>query len=102
MTEEEFLRQVLKLARLCGWRSYHPRPGRTAAGWRTPVQGDGSGFPDVILLRGDRCLVAELKTDSRSPTPEQRAWLAAFNAAGIVAAVWRPRDWRHIERELAR
>jgi hypothetical protein len=50
-TEREFQRQVIDLARLLGWRCAHFRPGRTARGWRTPVQADGAGFPDLQPVR---------------------------------------------------
>ncbi len=72
-TEAAFLDQLLQLATLCGWRSYHARPGRTARGWRTPVQGNDTGFPDVLLLRGKRILVAELKSERGRVHAEQVA-----------------------------
>jgi hypothetical protein len=52
ITEAEFLAQVLQLAKLCGWLTAHFRPAKTAHGWRTAVQGDGAGWPDLVLLRG--------------------------------------------------
>src|SRR5215813_9770420 len=40
-------------------------PGTLAAeaatGWRTAVSGDGAGFPDLLLVRAERLVVAELK-----------------------------------------
>lgn len=100
ITEVEFTSQVLQLAHLCHWRSLHLRPARTARGWRTAVQGMGVGFPDLLLLRGEILMVAELKVGRRKPTPEQTAWLAAFMAAGVPAFVWRETDWTEIERVL--
>ena len=99
-TEAEFLRQVLQLARICGWRSAHFRPARTATGWRTPLQGDAAGFPDLVLIRGPRLVVAEIKSERGRPTPEQSAWLAAFEGVGVEAFLWRPRDWAEIEATL--
>src|SRR5437763_860370 len=61
VTEAAFTRQVIALARLRGWRAAHFRPGRTARGWRTPVQGEGVGFLDLVLVRG-RVVWAELKS----------------------------------------
>jgi hypothetical protein len=46
LSEAAFTDAVIELARLGGWRVAHFRPARTASGWRTPVQGDGAGFPD--------------------------------------------------------
>src|SRR5438874_2184448 len=99
-TEAEFTRQVLQLAKLCGWRTAHFRPGRTKTGWRTAVQGDGVGFPDVLLLRGGSILVAELKVGSRKTTPAQNRWLQAFYAAGVTAVIWRPEYWDEIVKTL--
>ncbi len=102
LTEAEFTAQVLELARLAGWRSAHFRPARTAAGWRTAVQGDGRGFPDLVLLRGAAIVAVELKVGRGKLRPEQAAWLAAFAEAGAAAFVWRPEDWPEIERVLSR
>jgi hypothetical protein len=100
-TEAEFTAQVLALAALRGWRCFHARPARTAVGWRTAVQGNGAGgFPDLILIRGDSMLVVELKVKRGKATPDQLAWLDAFRAAGIFAAIWRPSDWPLIEMIL--
>jgi hypothetical protein len=99
-TEARFLGMVLKLAKMKGWRTAHFRPARTATGWKTAVQGDGKGFPDLVLVKGSRLLVVELKVKRGQLTQEQQAWLLAFKGAGIEAHCWRPRDWPEIERVL--
>lgn len=99
-TEASFTRQVIALARIYGWRVAHFRPARTARGWRTPVQGDAAGFPDLVLLRGRDLIVAELKVGRNRPRESQRGWLDAFRTAGIPAYVWRPDDWDTIEQTL--
>jgi hypothetical protein len=100
-SEAAFTGQVLQAARLLGWQSAHFRPARTARGWRTPVQGDGKGFPDLILLRGPRLVVAELKVDGGRLRPEQESWLAAFRQLpGAEVHVWRPRDWDQLTEVL--
>ncbi len=99
LTEAAFQRMVIDLAKLYGWRVAHFRPGMNRRGdWQTAVAGDGAGFPDLIMCRGNRCIVAELKTDkvSAKATPEQREWLEAFRAAGIYADIWRPEQWNKI------
>lgn len=100
--EEEFAAQVLELARLCGWRSAHFRPARTAKGWRTAVQGDGKGFPDLVLIHEVRgaLVAAELKVGNNRASPEQKAWLRAFRAIGAQTFVWWPKDWPEIQRLL--
>lgn len=96
ITEEEFLQQVLQLARLYRWRTAHFRPARTAAGWRTAVAGDGKGWPDLVLVR-DVVIFAELKVAGRKPTPEQSQWIEALRAAGAQVHLWTPADWPEIE-----
>jgi hypothetical protein len=93
--EADFQSQVLQLAGILRWRRAHFRPGLNRRGeWRTAVAGDGSGFPDLILVRGERVLAVELKSERGRTTPEQEEWLAAFAGAGVEACVWRPSDFR--------
>ena len=88
--EEHFLQYVRDLARALGWESYHTRRSI----------GSDPGFPDLMLLRGNVQLIAELKTMTGKPTPAQEKWLAAFRAAGVPTYVWRPCDRPEIERIL--
>src|SRR5262245_65851533 len=90
--EEALLRQVLKLARLTGWLTFHTRAARTARGWRTPIQGDGKGFPDLVLLHPGRALLffVELKSDMGRLTPDQQRWLPTLHLAGVRVGLWRP------------
>lgn len=93
MSELEFQAAVIEAARLLGWRVAHFRPARTRRGWRTPVQGDGRGFPDLVAVHPGRGapLVRELKAGGRAKlSREQAAWLADFEACGVDAGVWRP------------
>ena len=105
MSEADLLTNVMDAAKKLGWRSYHARPARTTHGWRTPVQGDRAGFPDLILLRGDRMLAVELKRELPDVPEAQAAWLEAFMRVDWVEVeVWRPSDWLsgEIEAELLR
>jgi hypothetical protein len=58
------------------------------------VQGDGAGFPDVILLHPhcDFGLALELKRETGRTSTEQETWIAAFQQTGWVAMVVRPSD----------
>jgi hypothetical protein len=95
VTESDFQRQVLQLARLLNWRSAHFRPGMNRRGeWQTAVAGDGAGFPDLILVRHDRVLAVELKSELGRTTAEQDEWLVAFEGTPVEAHVWRPSDLR--------
>jgi hypothetical protein len=103
LPEHDFQRQVIELARFCGWRVAHFRPAQAARGrWLTPVAADGAGFPDLVLVHPRRRLIAfaELKSDRGRVRPEQAAWLAALREAGVAAFVWRPRDWAAIQAFL--
>lgn len=105
MSEAEFTTAVIDFARSLGYRVAHFRPARVTGKdgketWRTAVQGDGKGFPDVLFLRGSSLFVAELKVGKNKTTREQDEWLSAFRAAGVRAFVWRPCDWEEIRREL--
>lgn len=103
LTESDFLQQVLDLAKLYGWRRFHVRPGMMRSGkWCTAVQGDGVGFPDLLLVKGRWMIAAELKVGHRQAEPEQVAWLRAFAEAGVETAIWRPMDWDSIQERLSR
>ncbi len=92
ISEDERRSGALVLARLYGLRTAHFRPALTAKGWRTPVAGDGKGWPDLIIV-GRRLIIRELKTDRGRVHPDQAAWLAVLQAAGVDAGVWRVGDW---------
>ena len=105
MREAEFQAQVIEYARSRGWRVAHFRKVRVqrkdgTTYWETPVAAGGVGFPDLLMVRGDRLLVAELKVPPNTTTPEQRAWIAAFLLANVEARVWTPANWPEIEEVL--
>jgi len=99
MTETEFLAQILEVAVLYGWEGAHFRPAQTARGWRTPVQGSlGKGWPDLVLIRKDRLVVAELKVASNL-SPAQTHVLDTFRGVAEVY-LWRPADFAQIVETL--
>ena len=88
LTEAQFTTKIIDRARARGWLVHHGRPARMRDGqWRTPVQGD-PGFPDLVMAKGGRLVIAELKTQTGRLRPDQVLWLTAV---GVV--VWRPEDW---------
>ncbi|HWH13300.1 MAG TPA: VRR-NUC domain-containing protein [Miltoncostaeaceae bacterium] len=103
-TEAEFQRAVVELAQLRGWLVAHFRPAMMRDGrLRTPVAADGAGFPDLVLAKaGVGVLYVELKVGQNSTSRAQRRWHETLDGAGAEVHVWRPRDWPHIERALAR
>jgi hypothetical protein len=91
VTEKAFMHSVIDLARLSGWLVYHTHDSRHSV----------AGFPDLVLVRHDVLLAAELKSQHGRVTPAQAQWLAALGAVQHVqATVWRPSDWDMIERRL--
>jgi hypothetical protein len=95
--EEEFQREVVKLARQCGWRVAHFRRVRVqrkdgSCYYETPVQADGKGFVDLVCVR-DRTVYMELKSETGRLTPDQGEWVAALQSAGEEVYVFKPRDW---------
>jgi hypothetical protein len=93
MTEAQLQQAVIECAHLLGYRVAHFRPARTAKGWRTPVEADGAGWPDLVLVRGPRLLFVELKSSRGSLAPAQVEWKQALEWAGETVYVWRPEDW---------
>jgi hypothetical protein len=102
MSEADFMSTVISAARLFGWRTAHFRAARAKNGWRTPVQADGKGFPDLVMAHPRHGLIVrELKANGASKvTKEQAEWLSLFETVGISAGVWRPDDWDEIEATL--
>lgn len=87
--------QLLEVAARFGWLRAHFRPAQRADGtWRTPVSGDGKGFPDLWLVRRGRLVVVEAKAGRGRVTAEQRRWLDELaQVPGVEVYVWRPDDW---------
>lgn len=95
MSEDHLLVAVLDMAKQMGVLTAHFRPAQAKSGrWLTPVQGDGKGFPDVVLAGEGGLLFRELKSAKGILSPEQKVWLDVLAAAGADAGVWRPADLR--------
>lgn len=92
MLERDWQSRVVDLARLMGWRIAHFRPAQTARGWRTAMVGT-PGWPDLVLLRPPRLILAELKVAAKVGF-EQQEWLDQLgDVPGVEVYVWRPVDW---------
>jgi hypothetical protein len=100
MNENQFQAQVIQIARMNGWRVFHPMKMQSRDGtWRTALSGD-KGWPDLVLAHPTRGLiVAELKSDKGRLTQDQHAWLAAL-APWAEIQVWRPTDLTTIANRL--
>lgn len=100
LSETEWKRQVIQIARTYGWKVAHFRPAMNSRGqWRTAVEADGAGFPDLVLVHRftSDVIFAELKTDIGRTSPDQDAWLKWL---GTRAALWRPRDFEAVRERL--
>lgn len=93
MTEAQLQDAVIACARLFGWRVAHFRPAQTARGWRTPVEADGKGFPDLVLARRGELIFAELKSDRGRLSDEQAMWMHALEGIGRRFYLWTPAEW---------
>lgn len=104
MLELDLVSGILDVARILGFRSAHFRPAMTKHGWKTAVQGDGKGWPDIVLVGHGRILYRECKVGKNTLSPEQAEWIRALEAAGADVGVWTDADWRSglIEAELRR
>lgn len=107
ISEKELMQGVIDTARIFGWRVAHFRSVPVRRGprvvWETPVQADGRGFPDLVLVR-ERVLWVELKVGSNTLSDEQAAWIEALRSAGQEAVVWTDSDWHRgiVEAALKR
>jgi hypothetical protein len=88
-TEAAFQSYILSFARIRKWLGYHTHDSRRS----TP------GFPDLVLIRRDRLLVAELKLEKGRLGTAQGVWLAAFEQVAETY-LWRPSDLPEIQRVL--
>jgi hypothetical protein len=92
-TEEGFLQSVRALARTLGWQMYHTRDSRRS----------DPDFPDLVLCRPPRLVIAELKVGRRQPTEGQLIWLLTLaDCPPCEAYAWWPKDWPEIEACLKR
>lgn len=95
--EADFRRAVVRVAREAGWDVHWEVDSRFKP---------SSGFPDLVLGRlepapvGARVKLRELKMDNTYLKPKQDDWRVILERAGLDHAVWRPRDWDAILREL--
>ena len=74
-----------------GWLYYHTQDSRRSQ----------PGFPDLVMLRGKRQVVAELKRQKGAkPSEKQQNWLDRYKAVGAEVYVWRQAHIPEIEEIL--
>ena len=84
MRERDWQAMVTAAAQHLGYLAYHTADSRRSQ----------PGFPDLCLVRGERLVFLELKTEKGRVRPEQQVWLDALSQVpGVVAMVARPSQW---------
>lgn len=111
VSERDLQAAVIDLAERCHFKVAHFHDSRRAVvrpnGQRLLI-GDkqAAGWPDLVLIRGDRILIIELKAQRGRVRPEQREWInllqntAAARAGHLEVYCWKPADWDDIQRIL--
>ena len=90
-SEAQWLRQIVDLARILGWTTYHP--------WLS-IHSE-RGWPDLALCRPPRLVLAELKSATGKTTAPQDRWLDLLrDCPGVEVHVWRPTDIETIAEVL--
>lgn len=96
--EGELQDEVIEVLQMRGYKVAHFRAAQTTQGWRTPVEADGAGFPDLIAVRTNpapHLLVIELKSETGTVSEAQNQWLTAFTRVpGAQVLLLRPSSWR--------
>lgn len=96
LSEKDWQRRVIDLAKLLGFRIYHHRPARVGNRVVTALEGD-AGLPDLLLCKPPRLIFAELKVGRNKPSDNQEEWLRQLGACrGVEAYVWTPPDWDEV------
>ena len=89
-TERDFQAAIIEVAEINGWYVYHTYDSRRSA----------AGWPDLVLLRAPRIIIAEVKSATGKLREAQRDVLQMLDSCGIETHVWRPADWEHIVTAL--
>ncbi len=93
MSERDLQAEVVDLATRFGWLVYH-----TYRSTRSEP-----GFPDLVLVRSERLIFAELKSEAGKLTMAQENWMVRLSLVpGIEAVVWRPSDLEDVAHRLSR
>jgi hypothetical protein len=91
MPEKQFMQRIVSFARARGWLVFHTYDSRRSA----------PGFPDLVLVRRGRLIMAEIKTQTGRLTRAQQEWLQALGeCSNVEAMIWRPSDWIQIQKVL--
>jgi predicted carbohydrate-binding protein with CBM5 and CBM33 domain len=83
ITEKQWREAVVRFAEWHGWKVY----------WTWSSVHSPKGFPDLVLVRGERLIFAELKTEQGVLRGPQEQWCQALMAVPCTEYfIWRPSD----------
>lgn len=85
MTEKQLQERIVRTARRLGWRD----------AWTWKSIHSPKGWPDLVLAKGLRLLIVELKSETGKVTPEQQTWLDWWRT--FAASVTQSSDTQHGE-----
>jgi hypothetical protein len=98
ITERDWQNQVIRYAVDLGWKHYHAPDNRPVNG---RIQKVVAGFPDLVLVKGERLVFVELKRELGTVSEAQQIWLDALRATGVECYVWRPSQLREVKETLS-
>jgi hypothetical protein len=103
ISEAEFQKVVISLAKLHRWRVMHTQPAQIRPGkWITPNTGN-QGFPDLVMSHPYRgTIFVELKKEKGVVSNTQWEWINSLQDSGEEVHIWRPKDLEKISDRLAR
>jgi hypothetical protein len=100
-SETEFRATVIEAAERLGWKVWSINDSvyralivanrKLGIHFRPPA----AGFPDLVMVRGDRLVFAELKSNTGTVRPEHKVWLDALAELRypVEVHIWRPREF---------
>ena len=101
MSEQEFLKDVITIAKLRGWLVFHALPSTKNGRWGTHFMGD-AGFPDLCLVHPTGGTVfAELKVGKNPLTADQLRWGRWLNENGSEWYCWKPENMQAVVDRLS-
>jgi len=101
MTGSKLQDMIVEAAHPLGYKAAHFRGGlRKDGSYRTPVQYDAKGFPDLILVKGTLGIAFECKAEDEKVSAAQDEWIRWWREVGFIAYVVRPSDWDEIVKIL--
>lgn len=92
VSEADFQHCVVDLARWLGWECWRDNDSRR----------NDAGWPDLALVRDERMILCELKTERGRLRAEQAYWMRLLlRVQGVEYYLFRPSDWSVILKTLA-